>query len=129
MDFQIITNNPRVRDHYQGRFGVHYEELAYKALLQKVRDMVQSGYRLLSHPLSGSVKPNETPYKSVMVSKDHGMTDAESVRIIEECIAACEKFAELDRVWTDDVLDDFRMIDDTLIESAVVSACQADRVM
>ena len=129
MDFQIITNNPRVREHFSDRFEVHYYELAYKALLQKVRDMVQNGYRLLSHPLSGSVKPNETPYKSVMVSKDRGTTDAESVRIIEESIAACEKFAELDQVWTEDVLADFQMIDDTLIESAVVSACQADRVV
>lgn len=128
MEFQIITNNPMVRDKFSDKLEIHYYDMDHKALLKKVRDEIQLGYRLLSHPLSGSVKPNETPYKSVMISKAKSRVDADSVRIIEESIAVGEKFVSIDRVWTEEVLNDFRLIDFTLIESAIEPACRSDRV-
>ena len=56
--FIIITNNTMVRDEFEGKYQVEYEDLSYEDTLKKVRDRVQEGYKLLTHPLSGSVKPN-----------------------------------------------------------------------
>lgn len=66
--FMIITNNPLVKEKLGEDYHVVYEELSYEDTLKKVQKMIFR-YRLLTHPLSGSVKPNETPYKSVMLSE------------------------------------------------------------
>ncbi len=67
-DFRIITNNPLVREKLGQDYQVEFYECSYEDILEKVKDEVYRGCKLLTHPLSGSVKPNETPYKSVMVS-------------------------------------------------------------
>lgn len=122
MAFQIITNNPFVQEKEELRDYVRYVDGTYKDVLKTVRDLVQQGYPLLSHPLSGSVKPNETPYKSVLVGTKRQSLDAWGEEIIEQCIVACEKFPDLHRNWSDRVLSDFQYIDYTLLESAVQGA-------
>ena len=59
----IVTNNPMVRERYSQQYDLKYEETSFVGVLKQVRDLVHRGYRLLTHPLSGSIKPNETPYK------------------------------------------------------------------
>lgn len=121
--FQILTNNPMVREQLEGTCAVQYADISYKALLVQVRDMIHQGYRLLSHPLSGSVKPNETPYKSVMLSLTAApAVDFNSEVLIENCLEACEKFPVRNRKWPEKVLADFQLIDYTLIDSAAASA-------
>lgn len=122
MNFTILTNNPLVRDRYQGLHDVEYEDGVYMDLLIRVRDKVHEGYKLLTHPLSGSVKPNETPYKSVMISQKRGTMDVESLSIIEEAIAACRKFPVKYEGLPQRVLEDFQLVDFTLIDSAIPSA-------
>lgn len=72
MKFVIVTNNPKVRDELGQEFDVDYADITYREILCKVRDMIYEGHKLLTHPLSGSVKPNETPYKSILVAKKTG---------------------------------------------------------
>lgn len=122
MAFQIITNNPFVQKKKELRAYVRYVDGTYKDVLTTVRDLVQQGYPLLSHPLSGSVKPNETPYKSVLVGTKRQSLDTWGEEIIEQSITACEKFPDLRRHWSDRVLSDFQYIDYTLLESAVQGA-------
>lgn len=122
MKFQIVTNNPLVYENMHTQYEIVYLEIDYKEVLLKVRDMCHMGYHLLSHPLSGSVKPNETPYKSVMLSEKSADMDLSSIQLIERCIEAYEKFENLNRKWNEKVLEDFQTIDYTLISSAVESA-------
>lgn len=68
-EFFILTNNPLVQEKLGTDYTVQYEEISYEDVLRKVRDYIHGGHELLTHPLSGSVKPNETPYKSVMLSR------------------------------------------------------------
>ena len=69
-DFLILTNNPLVFTCMSDRFRIVFSpELTYREILVKARDLVYIGHTLYTHPLSGSVKPNETPYKSVVVSR------------------------------------------------------------
>lgn len=121
-DFRIITNNPLVLEKLGDEYQVEYYEISYEDVLKKVRDEVYKGYRLLTHPLSGSVKPNETPYKSVMVSVSKNGADPDGMKIIENAIAACKKFEFKSDKYKPQVYEDFRLIDYTLISSALPSA-------
>ena len=120
--FTIITNNPMVKERLGDEFHVDYEELSYEGTLAKVRDKVHEGYQLLSHPLSGSVKPNETPYKSIMISEKKDKVDAQSVEIIQNAIMSCGKFQFKSDKYKPEVYEDFQVIDYTLISSALPSA-------
>ena len=82
--YSVLTNNPLVRDTLKDKKEVIYKEISYEDVLREARDRVYRGYRLLSHPLSGSVKPNETPYKSIMIGNRKEEIDAQSVRIMPE---------------------------------------------
>ena len=73
----VITNNPLVRSRLDDTHEVIYLELSYEELLKVVRDRIYEGHRLLTHPLSGSVKPKETPYKSVLISERKEKVDGD----------------------------------------------------
>ncbi|MCI6610053.1 MAG: GrdX family protein [Ezakiella sp.] len=112
----LVTNNKYVRDRFKDKFEIVFieDEKSYMSVLHKVRDLVHGGYKLLTHPLSGSVKPNETPYKSVMLEKiEDGSMDIDGTLLIESAIDTMNKFQNNERTpnWTEKVLDDFRVID------------------
>lgn len=118
----IITNNPLIREQLNRDYEVQYKDISYEEILKDVRDRIHEGHLLLSHPLSGSVKPNETPYKSVMISRERGKMDARSLMIIENAIQSCGKFQFKSDKYKPEVYEDFKMIDWTLIQSAIASA-------
>ena len=89
----MVTNNILAKNRLLGAFEVEYCDISYLEVLVLVRNYIHKGHRLLTHPLSGSVKPNETPYKSVVISAEAQSLDTESLSIIEESIACYKKFA------------------------------------
>lgn len=118
----IITNNPDVKEKFQDYFKVEFlEDKTYMEVLYYTRDLIHKGYELLTHPLSGSVKPNETPYKSIMLSSKVGDLDQSGLTILEESIQTVVKFTENKKTpnWTERVLDDFRVIDLSLMENVI----------
>ena len=122
MKFSIITNNPLVVKNYEGEFDVQYFDISIKEIMQKVRDLCGEGYELLTHPLSGSVKPGETPYKSVLVAKTKGKCDVQGYQLAQTAMEACDKFDAMHKDWSPSVLDDFQLVDYTLISSGIESA-------
>lgn len=122
MKFIIITNNPYVTKKYEEKYEINHMDISLEQVLVKAREMVHMGHKLLSHPLSGSVKPYETPYKSIMLSQKKDKLDMESLEIIEQSIAVCEKFKMPKRTYPEKTLMDFQLIDFTLIDGAVSSA-------
>lgn len=122
MSSVIITNNKYVYEKYKDKMEIIFkDDFTYMQVLEFVRDKVHDGYKLLTHPLSGSVKPNETPYKTIMISKDKGSLDEDGLRIIEDSIATVKKFQSNKTTpnWVESVLDDFRVIDLSLIENVI----------
>ena len=117
----IVTNNPMVRERYSQQYDLKYEETSFVGVLKQVRDLVHRGYRLLTHPLSGSIKPNETPYKSVHLEESTGKIDEFSVRVIEEAVLTCDKFSQKKYPYKKDVTRDFQFVDLTLFESGLES--------
>ena len=117
----IVTNNPMVREGCSQQYDLKYEETSFVGVLKQVRDLVHRGYRLLTHPLSGSIKPNETPYKSVLLEESTGKIDEFSVRVIEEAVLTCDKFSQKKYPYKKDVTRDFQFVDLTLFESGLES--------
>lgn len=124
MEIILITNNFNVYEKYRNNMDITYDDnFSYLEILQYTRDKVHLGHELLTHPLSGSIKPNETPYKSILISKKKSNLDFDSLNIIEESIKTTEKFLnnKITPNWTEKVLEDFRVIDLSLMENVIDS--------
>lgn len=120
---QLITNNSKVYDKFNDKMEVIYlEDYKYLDILYFLRDKIHGGHKLLTHPLSGSIKPNETPYKSILISKEIGELDSQGLLIVEDSILTAKKFIDNKPTpdWTERVLDDFRVIDLSLIENVLI---------
>ena len=118
----LITNNPAACEKFHGRCEtVYLESGTYPDVLIRARDLIHEGHRLLSHPLSGSVKPGQTPYKSIVMTKEKGELDVESLRIIEAGIAVAGKQADRtnSQLYTEEILKDFQLIDLELISTGL----------
>ena len=119
----ILTNNPDVEEALKDGNVLRIDG-TYRDVLIMARDLVHQGHRLLTHPLMGSLKPNETPYRTVAVSSEKGALDTDSLLLFENAIETFYKFAQVTRpdrgVNTPErMLADFRMIDLSLITSAL----------
>lgn len=121
----IVTNNRKVNSAYSDRMQVLYLEEDYLAVLLKVRDLIHSGCKLLTHPMSGSLKPNQTPFKSVMLIKEGGEAITgegfDDLMMIENSLDAHQKFCRgrPTPLWTEKIKNDFATIDLSIIDSAV----------
>ena len=117
----LITNNPLVLKNYSDEYEVEFYEVDYMKILETVRDRIHIGHKLLSHPLSSSLKPNETPYKTIIISKDKSSLDMDSVMIIESSIQTANKFIKDMKTpnWNRKALDDFQAVDYSLIQNTL----------
>ena len=123
--YLMITNNPLVVEKLKSKASIKFdfqEEWTNLEVLEKVRDYIHKGYRLETHPMAGSVKPNQNPYKSVLILDDKCDSEEfmEYIMVIENGIASFKKFLaqrELPK-WEERLLEDFRVVDLSLIESA-----------
>ncbi len=118
----IVTNNDLVLNEYSGKgFEVDYRDLDLIDLFKVVRDIVHKGGVILTHPLSGSIKPNENPYKSIAIElKPDSNLDFESLSIIENSIETVQKFIDMGIRHTGERFkSDYQNIDLTLLDSAL----------
>lgn len=116
----IITNNEQVYNKFKDTYNTLYIDGSFRDVLVKTRDKVHEGYELLTHPLSSSIKPNETPYKSVIISDTKGSLNYDSVLIIENSIMSFDNFNLIKiKNITEKMKEDFKLIDLTVLESAL----------
>ena len=114
--YRIITNNPLVKECVPEQYLVEFHEgIGYRDVLVLVRDLVYAGHRLYTHPLAGSVKPNETPYKSIVVSRLPKKMEHEEAMLISSAIETFDKFKPIGWKLAERHLRDFRLIDYTLL--------------
>lgn len=118
----IITNNPMVVDNLTQKARVVFIEDNTLEVLKTVRNYVHMNHRLLTHPLVSSIKPNEIPYKTVVISKKkESYTELQSLDLIENSIAATQKFLKDFGIpnWSEKILLDFQLIDYDIISNAL----------
>mgnify|MGYP000845307983 FL=1 len=99
----------------------YLEDGTYIDVLKKTRDLIHANYKLLTHPMSGSLKPNQTPYKSIIVAEACDRIDYESVILIENSMEAAYKFLKFKKtpLWNEKILNDFKTVDLSFIENVV----------
>lgn len=122
--FQILTNNPKVVATYGDTFRVEsMTDATDREVLMRARDLVHRGHRILSAPLSGSVKPWETPYRSILVTTDKGeRMDMFSFDIMERALAIIRDHpTRPEGPIAPAILQDFQVIDLSLVASALES--------
>jgi hypothetical protein len=118
----VITNNPMSKDGFSSKFEVSFIDGSVMDVLRAVRDLVHVGHKVLTHPLMSSIKPNETPYRTILVTlRKEAAIDFYSLEIIENSISTTEKFIRDFNIpnWNESVLKDFQLIDYDLVYHAV----------
>ena len=117
----LISNNPKV----EIKLEAFQQEScdSYQQVLFRVRDHIHGGARLLTHPLAGSVKPGESPYRSVAVSRQKGELDMRSLEVIESAI---ERYNIMtahreQRQYSPQTMEDFQLIDFNLLLTGLES--------
>lgn len=119
----IVTNNPMVQEKLKDIRTIHFVEGSYGNVLDEVKkQIIDKHIRLLSHPLSGSIKPNETYYKTIFVTETTSQyIDIESLEYIESAIAVYEKFIKNKQRpdWSLAVLKDFAFVDFYIAQSTL----------
>lgn len=114
----VVTNNPMSKEKLSSRYITDFIDGSTMDVFKKVRNYIHEGHRLLTHPLMSSIKPNETPYRTVIISKNREKAvEVDSLKYIEEGIASTEKFTNRFGIpnWNEKVLEDFQLIDYDLI--------------
>lgn len=123
----LVTNNPLTDSNVLKLEKVYLENQTYLDVLYHVRDEVHKGAKILTHPLTGSIKPDETPYKSILIEIGPVREfDFNSLTLIENSIDVVKKFLKLDRrqnrkAYTKEILFDFQTIDYLIIKSGIES--------
>ena len=117
----LITNNPMVND--------FLKQLVFKFIIgntmsvyKEARDMIHKNHVLLTHPLFSSLKPNETPYRTIALSRQpREVLDIDSLMYIEKAIEVTQKFLNIRHIPEDSekLLNDFQIVDFSIIENAI----------
>lgn len=117
---KLITNNPKFIEENLKDIEIEYLDVSYIDILRKVRDYVHENWEIVTHPLYGSVKPNETIYRTIVI-KENNSLNITSVNLISDAVLTFKKFRNNREVpqWTDRVKDDFSVIDHDLIINAI----------
>lgn len=118
----IVTNNDVSYENFKDKYRVVFVEGSLMDVLTAARDYIHKGYMLLTHPLSGSIKPNETPYKTIAISETPGCElDFDSLILIENSMETAAKLLvnRQTKSWPESVLNDFMVIDFDLIKNAL----------
>lgn len=119
--FVIVTNNPLVSEKIKDKEILFKEENTLNTFI-RVRNMIHKGHVLLTHPLLSSVKPNETLYRTILVSKAKDkQIDIDSLNIIEESIITTNKFLKDSSwpEWNEKLREDFMYIDYDIISNVI----------
>lgn len=117
----VITNNDRVYEKYQGQMQVILLD-TYEEVLIRTRDMVYDRHILLTHPQASSLKPNQTPYRSVIVYPQGEEDNMKDVLLIEKCIETFRQWQEIAKTPSDyeqRVANDFKTIDLSVIDNII----------
>ena len=118
-DTILVTNNDRVYEKYKDITNVILVE-SYEAVLIKVRDLVYDRHVLLTHPQASSLKPNQTPYRSVAVYPKSDEDNTKDIMLIEKCIETYRQWQDIAPTPTnyeERVANDFKTIDLSVVDN------------
>ena len=114
----LITNNDKVYLKYKDKLQCIFTE-KYEEVLIKVRDMVYDRHILLTHPQASSLKPNQTPYRSVVLYPQGNEDNMKDILLIEKCLETFKQWQNISLTpenYSDKIAEDFKVIDLSIID-------------
>ena len=117
----LVTNNDRVYLKYRDEIKCILLD-NYEDVLIKVRDLVYDKHILLTHPQASSLKPNQTPYRSVMVYPKGKEDNIKDILLIEKCLETFRQWQEIAKTpesYQEKVSEDFKTIDLSVIDNII----------
>ena len=131
MMLTLITNNSNLSSHVKASEFIDGSSLD---VLVYIRSLVHLGSRIMTHPLCGNLRPNHQPFRSVLIDRQKGPADLESLKLIEEAVHIYEamklltpreldEHAKADYAYIDselmrESLEQYRLIDHESLEAA-----------
>lgn len=117
----VVTNNDKVWEKYKDKMKVVL--LAdYEEVLVKTRDLVYDRHCLLTHPQASSLKPNQTPFRSVILYPKGKEDNTKDILLIEKCMETYKEWQEIAPTpakYEEKVKNDFKTIDLSIIDNVV----------
>ncbi len=115
----VVTNNKLVVEKYAGN-NIHFIDGDFIDVLVYVRDKIQLGYKLLTHPLCSNFLPDKTIYKTIII-KNESEVDLQSVTIIENALVlARDSLPRRDnKIMREDILEDLKFVDYQVIKHSL----------
>lgn len=117
----LVTNNPRVYEKYKDETNVELLR-TYEEVLLRVRDLVYDRHILLTHPQASSLKPNQTPYRSVAVYPKGEEDNMKDIMLIEKCIETFRQWQDIAPTpehYDEKVAYDFQTIDLSVVDNII----------
>ena len=116
----IVTNNSKVLEKYKDIMNIEMMN-TYEEVLIKARDLVYDRHKLLTHPQAGSLKPNQTPYRSIIVYPSDNNSNIDDVMMIEKAIEVFNKFKEIRQTpqYDEKIANDYKTIDLSMIDNVI----------
>lgn len=117
----LVTNNDRAAE----KWGDKVEQVVlvetYEEVLLKARDLIHTNHKLLTHPQASSLKPNQTPYRTILLYGESGSVDGEDVCLIEKAIETYGKWNAIKKVpeYDGKIAYDYKTIDLSMIENVI----------
>lgn len=110
---RMVTNNPYAYKWGQeceiNHVSLYWCEGGLEDVLVAARDIVHLGWRLINHPLASSIKPNQTPYKTLILAQGASL-DYQSLQVLEGAIAMANKLGTFPG-GSQQALQDLQLID------------------
>ena len=117
----LVTNNDREAG--KGGDSVNHVFMmdTYEEVLKKARDLIHTGHKLLTHPQASSLKPNQTPYRTILLYGVQGSSEAEDVCLIENALETYEKWNSIKKIpeYDEKTAYDYKTIDLSMIENVI----------
>lgn len=85
-----------------------------------MRDLVYNKHVLLTHPQASSLKPNQTPYRSIVVYPKDEEDNMKDIMLIEKCIEVFNQWQSImptPKDYKENVAKDFKTIDLSVVDN------------
>ena len=117
----LVTNNDRAAGEWGDSVNHVFMMDTYEEVLKKARDLIHTGHKLLTHPQASSLKPNQTPYRTILLYGVQGSGEAEDVCLIENALETYEKWNSIKKSpeYDEKTAYDYKTSDLSMIENVI----------
>lgn len=117
----LVTNNDRAAEKWRDDISDIYLLDEYRDVLEKTRDLIHRGHKLLTHPQASSLKPNQTPYRTLLLYSEISGNNMDDIQLIEDAIETFRKWNEIKTApkYSDKIAYDYKTIDLSMIENVI----------